>query len=224
MEIVPLPVFLATISGICWIIVYIEAIRIGFRDRTFAIPFWALALNLAWEFLHAWYAFRIEGASLQAIINALWALFDIIVLYTWFRFGKRRFPQLSGTSWMIPWSLLVIGVSFALQYAFVIEFGVYKGRAYAAFLQNLLMSVLFIDMLVRRGSSEGQSMTIAINKWIGTLAPTLLFGVVGSKTLNGPNRLLLVLGTLCCLFDLIYILLLARMAASEKRNEPAAMP
>lgn len=30
----------------------------------------------------------------------------------------------------------------------------FAGGAYAAFLQNLLMSVLFIGMLVRRGNTE----------------------------------------------------------------------
>jgi hypothetical protein len=41
------------------------------------------------------------------------------------------------------------------------------------------MSILFIGMLVRRRSREGQSLTIAVNKWIGTLAPTALYGVLG---------------------------------------------
>jgi hypothetical protein len=41
------------------------------------------------------------------------------------------------------------------------------------------MSVLFIAMLARRGNREGQSLSIAINKWIGTLAPTILYGLIG---------------------------------------------
>jgi len=214
-----LSTFLLVLSGVCWMIVYIEAIRIGLRDRRCAIPFWALALNLAWELLHTYYTFRLEGASVQAVINVLWAIFDVIVLYTWFRFDDRRIPGTLSTGWFIAWSLLVIAVAFALQYGFVIEFGIYPGRAYAAFLQNLLMSVLFIDMLVRRGSGEGQSMVIATGKWIGTLAPTLLFGVLGTDAFNGTDRLILLIGSLCSLFDLIYIALLARVKSVEKRTE-----
>jgi hypothetical protein len=47
-----LKLVLTVISGVCWTVVYIEGIRIGFRDKSYAIPFYALALNLAWESLH----------------------------------------------------------------------------------------------------------------------------------------------------------------------------
>ncbi len=211
--------FLLVLSGICWMSVYVEAIRVGFRDRTCAMPFWALALNLAWEFLHTFYTFRLEGASVQAVINALWTIFDIIVLYTWFRFGNRRFSGMLGKACLIAWNILAIAVAFSLQYGFVLEFGIYPGRAYAAFLQNLLMSVLFIDMLARRGSGEGQSMIIATCKWIGTLAPTILFGVLGTAAFNGSNRLILLAGSLCCLFDLIYIAMLARVNSIERGKD-----
>jgi hypothetical protein len=79
----------------------------------------------------------------------------------------------------IAWSVLGLVTAFALQYALLKEFGVAKGAGYSAFLQNLLMSVLFIAMLAGRGNREGQSLSIAINKWIGTLAPTILYGLIG---------------------------------------------
>ena len=216
MDFLSLPVLLALFSGICWLTVYVEAIRVSLRDRSCAIPFWALSLNLAWETLHSYFGFRLEGASLQAVINLLWAVFDLAVLATWFRFGRKDVTEMLAKRLFIPGSLLAITVSFILQHAFVIEFGVYQGRAYAAFLQNLLMSVLFIDMLGRRKSTEGQSLTIASGKWLGTLAPTILFGIVGTREFNGPNRLLLVIGLLCSLFDLIYIVLLAKTKIPEK--------
>ena len=96
------------------------------------------------------------------------------------------------------------------------------GRAYAAFLQNLLMSVLFIGMLVQRGSREGQSVTIAVSKWLGTLAPTLLFGLVGAEGFDGPNGLILVVGLLCSVFDLLYLALLVQTPAREQRGEATA--
>ena len=45
-------IILTIISGVCWTIVYIDGIRIGFRDKSYAIPFYALALNFAWELLY----------------------------------------------------------------------------------------------------------------------------------------------------------------------------
>jgi hypothetical protein len=38
------------------------------------------------------------------------------------------------------------------------------------------MSGLFIAMFVARRGPRGQSILLAVAKWIGTLAPTILFG------------------------------------------------
>src|SRR5258706_2855693 len=40
---------LTVVSGICWIVVYFNGVRLGFRHRSYAIPFYALALNINWE-------------------------------------------------------------------------------------------------------------------------------------------------------------------------------
>src|SRR6185369_3330512 len=167
---------LTAISGVCWTIVYIEGIRIGFRDKSYAIPFYALALNFAWEALYTFFGFRINGVNVQNIFNAVWLTFDIGILYTYFKFGQKYFRTgLKGPSadrdgadktFFIAWSVLGLVTAFALQYALLKEFGVAKGAGYSAFLQNLLMSVLFIAMLAARGTREGQSLSIAVNKWI----------------------------------------------------------
>ena len=208
MSVDTIKIILTVVSGLCWTIVYIEGIRLGFKQKTYAIPVFALALNLAWELLHVIIGLT-RRPDLQTIINCIWFTFDLGILWTYIRFGRKYFPtQLAG--WFPIWTVLVLVTAFLVQYAFVSEFGAYLGGAYAAFLQNLLMSVLFINMLVGRSSREGQSITIAVSKWIGTLAPTILFGVIGSRTLGGPNFLMLVAGGLCSLFDVIYIFMLAR--------------
>jgi hypothetical protein len=80
-----------------------------------------------------------------------------------------------------------------------IPFEGYWGAIYSAFAQNLIMSILFIAMLVRRDNVEGQSMYIALFKWLGTLAPTIQFyGQTGS-------HLVLALGIGCFVYDVIYI-------------------
>ena len=200
---------LTIVSGVCWTIVYVDGIRLGFKHKSYAIPFYALALNLAWELIHAIRGFY-AGPDLQTIINCVWYLFDVGILWTYLKFGAKYFPPNIPQRWFGVWTLLGLGTAFLVEYAFITEFDPFVGGAYAAFLQNLLMSVLFITMLVRRGSREGQSFVIAINKWIGTLAPTILFGVIGSGSFRGPSFLVLVLGVLCSIFDLIYIYLLTR--------------
>jgi hypothetical protein len=203
-------VILTVISGVCWTIVYIEGIRLGFKHKSYAIPFFALALNLAWELLHASLGLT-STPDLQTIINCIWFIFDLGILWTYLKFGRKYFPASLPSSWFPIWTVLVLIASGLVQYAFVREFTPFLGGAYAAFLQNLLMSVLFINILIGRGTREGQSLIIAVSKWIGTLAPTILFGVIGSRTLGGPNFLILVVGALCSVFDIIYIFMLAKM-------------
>ena len=54
-------------------------------------------------------------------------------------------------------------------------------------------------------------MIIAIGKWIGTLAPTLLLGVV-----NQFNIFVILTGCICSVFDILYIVLLFLKFKEEK--------
>ena len=152
----------------------------------------------------------------QVVFNAVWCLFDIGILYSYFKYGQKYFPDFLSRKIFIIWSVLVLITSYIIQYFFVVEFGLVKGGSYLAFLQNLAMSLLFIGMYVQRRGDEGQSLNIAINKFIGTLAPTILVGVVGLEAFGAPNLFILVLGSLIAFFDLVYIfILIKRILARE---------
>lgn len=192
---------LVLISGLCWTFVYFEAARLGFRDKTYAIPFVALALNLAWETVYAAHGL-LRGFSPQTGVNIVWAVADILVLTTYFRYGKSELPAWVSRPMFWLWTSFMMLAAYTLQLLFIFEFGARDGGGYAAFLQNLLMSGLFIAMLVRRGSTRGQSLPIATAKCLGTLAPTLLFGVVHEIPFY------LGVGVLCTVLDTAYIWLL----------------
>jgi hypothetical protein len=190
--------FLTIVSGLAWTIVYIEAIRLGFRYKTYAMPVAALGLNIAWETIYGIHGLT-ETISAQSIINLLWAAADVVIVVTFFRFGRSELPKFVTRPLFIVWGVLIFGTSYAVQALFIGEFGWTDGARYSAFLQNLLMSGLFIAMLVARRGTRGQSMVIAVAKWLGTLAPTILIGVLG----NLP--FILWIGLLCSVFDLAYI-------------------
>jgi hypothetical protein len=206
--------FLTVLSGLAWTIVYAEGIRLGFRDRTYAIPLAALGLNFAWEWVYGIHGL-LGPITAQAVINLIWALADVVIVYTFFRFGRAEFPTLTAPLF-IGWGLVVIGVSFAVQLLLIGEFGVNDAARYSAFLQNLLMSGLFIAMLVARRGLRGQSLTIAVAKWIGTLAPTMLFGA-----LHG-SALILGVGLMCSVLDLIYIGLILLTRKQQLRYAEAS--
>jgi hypothetical protein len=193
--------FLTILSGVAWTTVYICAILVGFRDKSYAIPAAALGLNIAWEAIYAVHSLS-SRVSVQGVINIAWALADVVIVYTFLAFGRRELPGFVTRPLFIGWAVLLGLASFAVQWLFISEFDWEPASRYAAFLQNLLMSGLFIAMFVARRGLRGQSMVIAVAKWIGTLAPTITFGVLeGSPFILG-------IGALCSVFDLTYIGLL----------------
>jgi hypothetical protein len=205
---------LSLISGVCWTIVYIDMIRLGFKDKTYGMPLFALALNLCWEGIYSYTYLTSDPGNIQGYINLAWFLFDIVIAVTYIKYGRSDFSRQYDPKYFIPWSLLALVTALAVQLAFVAEFGG-VGAGYSAFLQNLLMSVLFVNMLVLRKSGKGQSLVIAVSKWLGTLAPTIMAGILHGYIL------LLVVGVLCSVFDILYIVMLGNAKAKAGRQERA---
>ncbi|GAA5502929.1 hypothetical protein Dxin01_02676 [Deinococcus xinjiangensis] len=190
-------------SGLAWTIVYFQAIRVGLRDKSYAMPLAALGLNIAWEGIYAVRSLS-DGVSAQGIINLIWCLFDVGIVYTYLKYGRRELHAFVSRPMFLGWFAAVMLASFAVQGLFLVEFGD-LAPLYSAFLQNLLMSGLFIAMLISRRGLRGQNMTIAVAKWLGTLAPTISIGL-----LKGYSFALWV-GLLCSIFDLMYIALIRRL-------------
>ena len=195
--------FLTALSGVAWTVVYMDAIRIGFKHETYAMPIAALSLNIAWECVYSIHDL-VNAPGPQGYINLAWAFADVAILYTFFRYGRAELPAFVTRPLFIAWGVVILGASVAIQLLFIGEFGLVDMRAaqYSAFLQNLLMSGLFIAMFVARRGARGQSVTIGFAKWIGTLAPTLVFGAIRH------SRFIFGIGVLCSAFDLAYIALL----------------
>ena len=211
---------LALISGIAWTIVYFDSIRIGIRQKTYAMPFWALALNISWELLYSILGLQDKSISVQTGINIIWFILDLGLLTTYIIYGKKHFPTTFKPIGFTIWTITGLVISFMLQYVFFIEFGKSGGASYSAYLQNLLMSILFIGMLAQRGSSEGQTLLIAISKWVGTLAPTLSITFFGGPVPVG-DPLILWAGVAIAILDIAYIILLRKMKNGELSKQPA---
>ena len=141
----------------------------------------------------------------------LWFCLDVVILALYFKYGRKHHEADSDALFYL-WTILGIAAMFFVQLAYVKEFGL-EGRLsaqYSAFAQNLIMSIAFIHMLVKRGNTNGQSVLLAVAKWIGTLAPTITMGIMST------NYVVLACGLLCTVYDLIYIALLYRAKKSEK--------
>src|SRR5258708_1590247 len=143
--------FLTAVSGVAWTIVYIAAIRIGFKHRTYAIPIAALSLNIAWESIYSIHDLA-TAPGLQGYINLVWAFADVVILYTFFRYGRAELPTFVTRPAFIAWGVGILGASVAIQLLFIREFGMFDMCAgqYSARLQNLFMSGPCIAILIAR--------------------------------------------------------------------------
>jgi hypothetical protein len=134
---------LTLLSGLAWTVVYVVAIRIGFQQRTYAIPAAALALNIAWESIYATHGVVTGNLSVQTFVNVAWALADVVIVYTFLRYGRRELPDFVSRPMFVAWTVLIFAAAYTVQWLFIAEFGWAEASRYAAFLQNLLMSGLF---------------------------------------------------------------------------------
>ena len=183
-------------SGVFWTLVYLLIIRSGFREKTYGMPITALCANISWEFI---FSFIYPHSPPQNYVNVVWLAFDLVIVFQTLRFGKVVFER---GELFYPAFGLGLAVSFGVILAITQEFNDWDGK-YAAFGQNLMMSVLFIAMLLERRDVRGQSVYIAFFKLLGTLLASILF------YLRFPASVLLnFLYVSIFIFDVIYLVML----------------
>lgn len=186
-------------SGVFWTITYLLILRRGFVDKSYGMPMVALCANISWEFI---FSFVYPHSIPQLYINYVWFAFDAGIVLQFLIYGRKDFPELLSGRLFYPTFLLTLVLTTLFILLMSREFNEYIG-IYAAFGQNLLMSVLFIHLLIKRDSPQGQSLYIALSKMIGTLFPSMLFYMYFPE-----SYLLILLYISIFVFDLIYLILL----------------
>jgi hypothetical protein len=196
--------FFGLASGIFWIITYACVIRQGLLDRTYAMPFLALVMNISWEFLFT-FIYPSVGGVMQESINAIWFAADIVILAIFLKYWRSDYPKNLAPSYFWPMFAFAFVMAIPLMVATVSVFGRDDGSVYTAFIDNLIMSVLFLSMLLRRGDRRGQSMWIAWGKLLGTLTASI------SQYMYDPGNVLwLVIYVEILVLDLLYVILLSK--------------
>jgi hypothetical protein len=199
-----------TVGGIFWILTYVFIISKGFKDKTYGMPLIALCANISWEFI---YSFILPPSASQLFINYLWFGLDCVIVFQFFRYHRNEFPNLSSSKIYTVFGLMIFS-AFSIILAGAILLDDHRG-VYAAFGQNLLMSILFVVMFFKRGDGlRGQSIFIAVFKMIGTGLTSLHFYLF--EPISQSSFVLLSLFVSILFFDLLYVLLLAN---NYKKNE-----
>ena len=184
------------ICGVSWMLCYSFIIIRGFRDKTYGMPFLALAFNISWELLFA--TVLNDGKFIYTVVARACVVLDLVILFTYFKYGIKEWPRRLSPKFFYPFSIAVLGLTLAFIYLWCKTID--PSGTYMAYIQNLMMSLLFINMLNNRSSLAGQSVGIAFTKMIGTLAATLVYLYLRMKFIVFAG------GLIFCL-DMIYLLM-----------------
>jgi hypothetical protein len=200
---------LSLAGGACWIFVFYKMIRLGIRDKTYCIPLFSLGLNLTWEIVYS-----VEGIffiQIQTFICIAWFFLNTVNVYLYFKYGRERFPERLQKIF-IPLSIATFLFCLGIQAAFYFQFDIRPASQYSAFLQNVLMSLLFIYMFYTRSDMRGQSLSIGIAKSLGSLAYVIQQGYI-----EMINPYIIVCGALSLSADIYYIILVAAARHKQKK-------
>lgn len=196
------------IVGSCTFVIYLMAIRRGFRDKRSTVPVPAACANVSWE---ATYAFVYPIEPHLRIGLFLWLPLNVVLLGQAIRYGRKDFPGTprSVFGWAVAgWSVFTLSFMILATR----EFGDQVG-AYTTVFDVVLMEALFIVTLRARRSTAGQTMYIAILKTIIDSA-----GAVGLIAWY-PNRWLLYQMIAAELvLDVIYLVMLYRQFKTDDVN------
>ena len=129
------------LGGIFWSLAYFLMIRQGFKDKTYGMPLGILCANISWE---AIFAFLHPHRPPQPYINYVWFALDTVIVFQFLKFGKKEFSKFSIVQFYLIFTFAIV-ISFCSILFVTYEFQDWQG-AYAAFGQNLMMSVLFLWM------------------------------------------------------------------------------
>jgi hypothetical protein len=202
----------ALFSALGWTLTYALVIRRNYLEKTYGIPLVALSINVAWELIFSLLlrpATLNEDAWLWITINMLWLLLDIVILVQTIKYGVRENWPSKAFFYSILTMALIFGALGVLAVTF--QFQDWEGR-WTSFASNLLMSVLFVNMLNQRGI-RGQSIYIGFCKLIGTLAIGLGYLIADPTS---PLQWYLTLSIL--FFDALYIVLLFQKIRAAQMN------
>lgn len=209
------------LSSLFWTITYVLILIRGKRDRTFGMPLTALGANLSWELIFLFVTLRNGDYDERLAMLLPWTLLDFGILFQCVRYGARDFSHPLVVRHFRLGLVGILVLAFAILSSVVHEFRDAIGW-YAAFGQNLMMSILFVAMYFRRGDLRGQSIGIAVAKMLGSFFAFVLALFWSPPTLNEhwaalmPEKytpispLIVTLYAGIFVFDIMYIGLVAK--------------
>lgn len=204
---------------------YLEAIRLGFKHRTHAIPWFANMFFFAHDIVFVLLFDRWFNQIGHWLYQVFWialiifTLFECVVHYQTLRYSREElFPNLTPRQYWVVYILLqvLVALLFAFIYAhlndplFLISFAI----------TEVISNVFNIPMLLRRGSRKGQSFFLAGWLLLGScLGYFFLFGPLVHPLFRTP--LYIAVGIIIILLNVTHVWLMTRFPAHQFQGDNA---
>lgn len=167
---------------VLWMVAYAFIIWQAHKDKAYGMPMLALCLNITWEAVAFFYCER--KVMLWAVIEGIWLTIDLVILWQFLRYGKNEALPNGLRKIFYPLTIITLAACFIFHYTWL-KFWDDKLLFVNAFLINLVMSVLFIQLWWKRHPSDkGLSLTAAWCKLAGTALTSIQCAIFLPKVMG----------------------------------------
>lgn len=217
----------ATLVGcggtLLWYLAYLLIIRRARIDKIYGMPFAAMCVDTMWEFIYTFQIHPPPSAGRMQVLGAImadliWFLLDVGIVITWLCYWRAGSPPGLSRKWHLPALAAALAASAAVIYGMQLEFAHLPGEhqlpgGVSSFLRSLLMSATFVAMVLRRNSTAGQSLAIALTMLLGGVMGSA-YMVMSSSHFRTPFWITLFV--VIFLLDSLYTVLLARLRGAPQ--------
>ncbi len=206
----PFQIALISLFNLCWIATYILVIRRAHKDKAFGMPVIGLMANFAFDIV---FSVILPAPFPQILINLAYVGFGLAMGYQAWLYWRADFANLSNKqfySMMVGAFLFFIGLFIVITF----EFDNKEDGMFAGYVNVLVTSCLFVAMILRRQNVKGQSLYIAMMKWVGTAVLSLSLYIHPFPDLDG-SILMHYLYIAIFIIDFIYVILVYQYSRAQ---------
>lgn len=199
---VPLLIFATGAS--MWVIVYIIYIRNCFKYKFMEMPLIAACANFTWEFVWSIFFSTDQGKLLEYGYKA-WLFIDIFLLYFVIKYAHKHIFVDALKPYARQIAVLFLAF-FGLAWYYFADAGLDTPTgANSAYIAQVLLSVLYINLIVHKKSVADLSYAVAWLRMLGSGLTSTFMAITYIQGTNAANMFV----AACCVFalalDLIYI-------------------
>ncbi|MBI1307513.1 MAG: hypothetical protein GC181_13005 [Bacteroidetes bacterium] len=167
---------MCALGGAMWAILYILMLLNIRKHKYVEMPYFVAAGNIAWEFLWAWvYADHIDLGAAYVFLYRCWFFFDLFIFSHVFQYGHKQIVNPYVRERFKPILITLVIVWAGLIYSYMLSSLDYPLGVNSAYVLNLIITVLYIQLYMRQWQSGKFLKSVAWLKMLGSGIITVAF-------------------------------------------------